>query len=124
MSVSCEEFIGYTLTIKKNLSHEDFDMLNKFLEQHPEYDSYNKDNKFVLVIDGMNGCYARFIYIDKRSNIEFSDDEGTDFLTMPVTEVRPAVYDMMNKAYQQLLCDETVQLDSKLIGYTIWRHYS
>ena len=124
MSVSCEQYIGYTLTVKTKLTHADFEMLHAFLDEHPEYDSYNKDNKLVLVIDGMNGCYARFIYIDKRSNIEFSDNEGTDFLTMPVTEVRPVVYDMMNKAYQQLLCDETVQLDSKLIGYAIWLHYS
>ena len=123
MSVSCEQYIGYTLTVKTRLTHADFEMLHAFLDEHPEYDSYNKDNKLVLVIDGMNGSYARFIYIDKRSSIEYSD-ESSDYLAMAVHDVRPAVYDAMNTAYQQLLNDETKQLDSSLIGYAIWLHYS
>lgn len=71
MSVECRIVVGVTIDLyETELSHEDFDMIHKFIEAHPELDEYNyrydeKEGKPLLISDGMNGDFARLVWPDK-----------------------------------------------------------
>lgn len=71
MSVECRIVVGVTIDLyETELSHEDFDMIHKFIEAHPELDEYNyrydeREGKPLLIYDGINGDFARLVWPDK-----------------------------------------------------------
>lgn len=60
------KYIGYTVTLKTDLNADDFDFFEDFLEAHGEYNLFDCKGKVLLVVDGMNGEYARFVFVDER----------------------------------------------------------
>lgn len=121
MGVSCEQFVGYTLTVKTKLNSQDFEHFEQFLRNHPEYGTL-AENKIALIVDGMNGLYARLVYIDNRvSGLQVVDDD-TDYTALNTVEAPDAVYDEIQKAYN-LLYAEPLSNPLK-IEYAVWLHYS
>ena len=120
MSVNCEAYIGYTVTLKTNLNRDDFDFFEEFEGKHSEYNQYDCKGKVQFVIDGMWGNYARFVFVDEY--IEESWVEGEDyFLLKRVSVVPDNVYEELNKAYNAMY---NVDLDKNLIEYALWFHWS
>lgn len=116
MSVSCEAYIGYTVTLKENLNSDDFDFFNEFIEEHSEYNQYDCKGKVLLVTDGMCGEYARLVFVDEH--IEECWIEGKDYFPLKSPSAIPDnVYEELNKAYKAMHGGE---LDEGLIEYALW----
>jgi len=120
MSVDCKGYIGYTITLKENLNHDDFDFFHEFEEKYPEYSDYQNDlkNKPILIIDGMNGLYARLCFIDEI--LEECWIEGEDYIKLRKPSIPRRIKDELNKIYQ-LMYDE--KLDENQIDYALWFHF-
>lgn len=119
MSVRCEQYIGYTITLKTDLKHEDFDFFNEFTEEHMEYNQYDCKGKVLLVIDGMCGEYARLVFVD--NDIKDSWTDGDEYIVLRNSAVPDDIYNELNKAYR-LMYDK--DLDKDLIEYALWFHFS
>lgn len=115
MSVSCEGFVGYTVTLKTNLNSDDFEFFNDFSEAHSEYNQYDCKGKVLLVVDGMCGEYARFVFVDER--IKECWIEGKDYFSLKSPTIPDNVYDELNKAYKLMYNKD---LDKSLIEYALW----
>ena len=115
MSVSCEAYIGYTVTLKRNLTGEDFDFFSEFSETHGEYNQYDCKGKVLLVVDGMCGEYARLVFVDEH--IEECWIEGKDYFILRNHAIPANVYEELSKAYKFLYGEE---LDKELIEYALW----
>lgn len=100
MSMECEAYIGYTVTLKEDLEGEDFDFFNEFIETHDEYNQYECEGTVLVVVDGVSGCYARLIFVDKH--IEECWISGRDYFPLKTVPVPPYVYDELNKAYRAM----------------------
>lgn len=107
MSVDCSLYIGYTVNLKEDLSGDDFNFFEKF----DEYNRFNCEGKAVLLVDGMNGHYARIIFVDKKI-----DDiwECNDYYKLRKGNIPDEVYNEMNKLYKAMYEKE---LDKDLIEY-------
>jgi hypothetical protein len=115
MSVSCEAYIGYTVTLKTNLDSDDFDFFNDFMEVHAEYNQYKCKDKVLLVVDGMCGEYARLVFVDYKL-----DDcwcEGKDYFVLRDSPIPDDIYDELNGAYNKLYGKE---LNKDQIEYAMW----
>lgn len=119
MSVECEAYIGYTVTLKENLKRDDFDFFNDFEEAHGEYNQYDCEGKVLLAIDGMSGNYARFIFVDKH--IKECWIEGEDYFSLKSCPVPDNVYEELNKAYKSMYGKN---LDRDLVEYALWFQFS
>ena len=115
MSVSCEAYVGYTVTLKRNLDDEDFDFFNEFVEAHGEYNQYNCKDKVLLVVDGMCGEYARLIFVDYK--LEDCLFEGKDYFVLRNANIPDKIYNELNKAYNALY---NKNLDVEQIEYAMW----
>lgn len=121
MSVSCEAYIGYTVTLKTNLNGDDFDFFWDFLETHGEYNQYDCKGKVLLITDGMCGDYARLVFVDEHIE-ECGVNGGKDYFPLRSLPTIPDnVYEELNKAYKSMYDDE---LDKGLIEYSLWFHFS
>lgn len=120
MSVTCSQFIGYTYTTKTNLKSDDFDVFKKFLKEHPEYELRNKTTPVSLVVDGMNGEYARLIYVDLYIPDIYDNDTEPDYFSLnsktTLDEKILAVFEACS------LLEEEVSRE--MIDYAVWYHYS
>ena len=114
MSVDCELYIGYTVNLKNDLKCEDFDFFHNF----DEYDEFNCQGKVTLLVDGMNGDYARIIFVDKKINDIW---ECEDYYKFSNGNVPDDVYNEMNKLYKAMYEKE---LDKELIEYGLTVHFS
>ena len=114
MSVDCEAYIGYTVTLKTNLDSDDFEFFEEFSEAHAEYNQYDCKGKVSLVVDGMCGAYARLVFVDEKINECWV--EGNDYYALKSPTVPDGVYDELNKAYQ-LMYD--MELDRSQIEYAL-----
>ena len=119
MSVDCEAFIGYTVTLKKDLKGEDFEFFCSFGDEHPEYNQYDCKGKVLLVTDGMCGDYARLIFVDEH--IEECWIEGKDYYPLKSQSIPDDVYDELNKAYKLVYGKD---LDKDLVEYALWFQFS
>lgn len=119
MSVDCEAYIGYTVTLKTNLSGKDFDFFSEFKETHTEYNQYDCKGKVLLVVDGMCGGYARFIFVDEHIKECWID--GKDYFALKSPSVPNNVYEELNLAYETMYGKE---LDASLIEYALWFQFS
>lgn len=119
MSITCEAYIGWTVTLKENLNSNDFNFFNEFCEQHDEYCQYNCKGKVLLSVDGMCGHYARLTYVDEH--IEECWIEGKDYFPLKNLIIPDDIYAILNEAYR-LLYDK--DLDKNLIEYALWFQFS
>ena len=117
MSVSSEQYIGYTVNLKTDLKSEDFDFFGDFTTKYEEYDQYKGKGKVLLIVDGMCGTYARLIFIDKCLQESWSEDE--DYIVLRSSPVPEEVYSELNKPYKILYGKD---LDRDLIEYALWFH--
>lgn len=118
MSVSCESYIGYMILLKEDLTHEDFHFFEEFIENFGEYDQFNRKGKVKLIVDGMNGLYARLIFVDMF--IEDCWENGKHFYSLRKDPVPDDVYNELNKAYKLLYNKE---LDKENIEYALLFHF-
>lgn len=120
MSVSCEAYIGYTVTLKQDLNSDDFDFFEEFIEKHNEYNQYDCKDKVLLVVDGMCGEYARLIFVNEH--IKECWIEGKDYFPLKNSSATPNnVYEELNKAYKTMYGGE---LGESLIEYALWFQFS
>lgn len=119
MSVDCTGYIGYTVTLKRDLDSDDFDFFNDFDDEHGEYSQWDFKSKNKertrLVVDGMSGDFARLIYVDHK--IEDCWINGKDYFALQSQPVPYDVYDELNKAYK-LMYGKV--LDKASIEYALW----
>ena len=119
MSVDCTGYIGYTVTLKRALDSDDFDFFNDFDDEHGEYSQWDFKNKTKertrLVVDGMNGDFARLIYVEHK--IEDCWINGKDYFTLKGVPIPNDVYDELNKAYKLMYNKE---LDKSSVEYALW----
>lgn len=122
MSIRIEKIKGFTVTLKENLSHEDFKFFNSLEDKHKEfdyggeyYDHPLKNGKVALIVDGMCSEYARLVYIEKVQEV-YVDNDG-EYLLLKEKEVPSEVYDSLNKAYQMIYNEP---LDKSKIEYALW----
>lgn len=120
MSVDCKGYIGYTVTLKENLTHDDFDFFNKFIEEHCEYSQYSEGTDDVrLVTDGMNSEYARLILVDEEINECWI--EGKYYFALKGPSVTEDAYNKLNKVYKAMYGKDLVK---EMIEYALWFHFS
>lgn len=92
MSVSCEAYIGYTVTLATDLKEEDFDFFCEREEiEFPDH--------VQLIVDGMCGHYARLIYVDEIIDCWCDDKE---YFALKSPEATDKIYSALNKAYYAL----------------------
>lgn len=111
MSTSCEAYIGYTVTLKTNLTDEDFDFFR-------EAENIEFPHRVQLVVDGMCGHYARLVYVDENFDCWVDNKEYYLLNKHPVVTVE--IYDELNKVYKQMY---NKKLDSAEIKYALFLHY-
>lgn len=65
MSVSVDKYFGWTIDLKTDLNCNDFDFYHKFIDKHPNLDQWKNcmPNEIKLILDGMNGLFARLVYV-------------------------------------------------------------
>ena len=114
MSVDCTIYIGYTVNLKSNLNAEDFD----FFDDYGKYNLYDCEGKVLLLLDGMRGCYARIIFVDKKIDDIWNCD---DYYRLRAGSIPDDVYNEMNKVYTEMYKKE---LDKELIEYGMNVHFS
>lgn len=112
MSVEIDLYVGYTV----ELPYEDVGY--EFLEKYPEYD--RTVSKVRVVEDGMNGDWARIIYIDKHSRDVDCGDED-DYTVLPSRGPVPnEVYEELNKCYKLIYNKD---LNENKVQYALWYHW-
>lgn len=121
MSIRIEKIKGFTVTLKENLSHEDFKFFNSLEDNYKEfayggeyYDHPLKDDKVALIIDGMSAQYARLVYIESVNEV---CDKNQEYLLLKEKEIQSEIYEKLNKAYQIIY---NKALDKSKIEYALW----
>ena len=118
MSVDCTGYVGYTVTLKEDLTHTDFDFFNNFEDEHSEYGMWEHKGgkeKVKLVVDGMCGKYARLVFVDEK--IEDCWIDGKDYFALKSPSIPDDVYEQLNKAFKLMYNKD---LDKSLIEYALW----
>lgn len=122
MSVSCRIFVGPTIELARNLTHEDFRKADDFMNKHPELDEYvgdpNLEGRILLIADGMDGEFLRLVFVNAfqdeaslGSANEFKELEGTaDF----------KVIDKMIDFYEEYTGKEFEESDLKYAMWSQW----
>ena len=113
MSVDCELYIGYTVNLKENLKGEDFDFFCDF----NQYDHFDCEGEVKLLVDGMNGEYARLIFVNKQILDIWECD---NYYKLQVETIPDNVYSALNEAYKTMYGKE---LDKDLIEYGLTVHF-
>ena len=108
MSVDCELYVGYTVNLKNNLDYEDFVFFENGLNEYKKFDC---EGKAILLVDGMNGNYAKIIFVDKKICDIWACD---DYYKLQNGNIPDEVYNEMNKLYTAIYGQE---LDKRLIEY-------
>ena len=111
MSISCEAYVGYTVTLKTNLKEEDFDFFYRAMEE------IELPNQVHLVVDGMCGHYARLIYADKIIGCWMEDVE---YLPLRPEKLTIEIYDALNKVYKHMYNRDLRDLEAE---YAISFHF-
>ena len=122
MSVDCTGYIGYTVTLKRDLDSDDFKFFNDFDDEHEEYSQWefkSKNKERVrLVVDGMNGDFARLIYVDHKIEDCWINDK--DYFPLSDIPIADSVYEEINKVYRLMYSKD---LDKSLIEYALWFYF-
>ena len=123
MSVDCELFIGYTVNLKNDLKREDFDFFDKCQIEHKIKDQFDdlKNGEVYLVVDGMNGQYARLINLTAHKDNLWSADGKADYEILNDGIIPKEVYEKLNDVYKKMY-NEDLNIDR--IEFASWLHWS
>lgn len=110
MSISCEAYVGYTVTLKTNLTDEDFDFFYGV-------EDIDCPARVQIIIDGMCGHYARLIYVDENFDCWVDNREYYPLKSPTVTD---EIYNKLNEVYKQLYQKD---LDRENIEYALSFHF-
>lgn len=113
MSVDCELYIGYTVNLKEGLTSEDFDFFYDF----NQYDRFDCEGEVKLLVDGMNGRYARLIFVDKKI---YDIWECKNYYKLQNTIIPDNAYSALNEVYKTMYGEE---LKKELIEYGLTVHF-
>lgn len=110
MSVSCEAYIGYTVTLATDLKEEDFEFF---------YNAEDIDlpDRVQIIVDGMCGHYARLIYVDRAFDCWC---DYAEYFALKSPEVTDKIFSDLNKAYYALYGK---LLNREKIEYALSFHY-
>ena len=117
MSTRSNLYVGYTVTLKTDLSGNDFNFFDEFTSKHGEYTDKGK-GCVLLICDGMSGEYARLVFIDAHISDVWSETD--DYVVLRDISVPDEVYNELNKPYKMMYGKD---LDKNLIQYALWCHY-
>lgn len=127
MSITIEKIKGFTVTLKENLNANDFDFFDALEEKYEEFafdgeygQGYMKPNQVALVVDGMDGDYARLVYIESVKEI-YNADETDKYMSLKEKPITEEIYKKLNEVYQKIY---EKPLDVMLIDYALWFHWS
>ena len=124
MSISVDKYFGWTIDLKTNLDCNDFDFYDEFTNKHPDLEEGDNcmPNKIKLVVDGMNGSFARLIYVLSASYDVAWVDEDNAILNDTLKEniVPENIYKELNTVYRQLTGRELQKEEVKLKEWHIW----
>ena len=110
MSISCEAYIGFTVTLKTNLTDEDYDFFN-------EAEDIDFPDRVQLIVDGMCGHYARLIYVDENFDCWA---EGKEYYALREESLTNYIYEALNAVYKKMYNKD---LDTNKIEYALSFHY-
>lgn len=110
MSVSCEAYIGYTVTLATNLKEEDFEFFY-------QAEDIELPDRVQLIVDGMCGHYARLIYVDEIIDCWCDNKE---YFALKSPNVNDKIYNALNLAYKALYNKD---LDRESIEYALSFHF-
>ena len=124
MSISVDKYFGWTIDLKADLTCNDFNFYDKFIEKHPNLDQCENcaPNEIKLVLDGMNGLFARLVYVLSASyDVAWVDDDD-DVLNDALKEniVPENIFKELNTVYIQLTGHELEKEKIKLKEWHIW----
>ena len=123
MSVECKVIIGHTVELARDLSHEDFEKCDAFIDKYPELDEYNyhrddMEGKLLLIGDGMNGSFLRLVKVDRI----IEELEEFDFVELPTQDqMDPIVISKMFDLYEEYTGRRPDAADFK---YAVWSQWS
>lgn len=124
MSISVNRYFGWTIDLKTNLDCNDFDFYDEFINKHPDLEERGNcmPNKIKLVLDGMNGTFARLVYVLAVSYDVAWVDEDNDILNDNLKEnvVPENVFKELNTVYRQLTGQELQKENVKLKEWHLW----
>lgn len=127
MSISVDKYFGWTIDLKTNLDCNDFDFYDEFINKHPDLGQGencmpNLGHEIKLVLDGMNGSFARLIYVLSVAYDVAWIDEDNDVLndTLKGNIVPENIYKELNTIYMQLTGQELQKEKVKLKEWHIW----
>lgn len=109
MSISCEAYVGYAVTLKTDLKEEDFDFFY-------DVEDIELPARVQIIIDGMCGHYARLIYVDENFDCWVDNREYYPLKSPTVTD---EIYDKLNQVYKQMYNKD---LDRESIEYALSFH--
>lgn len=107
MSVDCRILTGLTIEFARDLTSEDFQKCEAFIEKHPELDEYeyhslDREGKLLLIGDGMSGDFLRLIKVDKYIAGGYLGDTNEFFeLTTPAASFDPELIAKMKELYEE-----------------------
>ena len=82
MSVECRVIIGHTVELPV-----DFEKMDDFIEKYPELDEHkyhydDLEGRLLLICDGMNGDFLRFVIVEKHID-GASLGDSNEFFELP-----------------------------------------
>ena len=99
-------------------------IINKFIDKHPNLDQWKNcmPNEIKLILDGMNGLFARLVYVLSVSYDVAWVDEDNDILNDTLKEniVPENIFKELNTIYTQLTGQELQKEKVKLKEWHIW----
>lgn len=130
MSVSVDQYFGWTIELKTDLTRTDFDFYEQVKEKYPELSIYsnphitenNAINQIKLVVDGMNGLFARLIYIKSFTEdvIWVDEDNDNKNATLEDIKVPDDIFDNLKEVYKNITNQELFHRQVKLKEWHIW----
>jgi len=111
MSISCEGYIGYTITLKTNLTEKDFDFF------HNASETIDFPDRVQLIIDGMCGNYARLICVDEVFECWV---DGKEYFSLKGPQLNEEIYEKLNQVYKEMYHQE---LEREKIEYGLSFHF-
>lgn len=108
MSVSVDKYFGWTIDLKTDLNCNDWKNC--------------MPNEIKLILDGMNGLFARLVYVLSVSYDVAWVDEDNDILNDTLKEniVPENIFKELNTIYTQLTGQELQKEKVKLKEWHIW----
>lgn len=123
MSVNCKLMVGYTVTLKTNLSDDDYEFYDNAVEKHGIKEQWSnlKPKEVYYIVDGMSGEYARIIYLLTHYDLE--EDTNQAYTRIDNVDFSEA-YEKLNEVYSKIKKPEDKPLEPSQVELASWLHWS